>query len=128
MTNPGRLEHQRLPAASRLGAWQLAWLAAAVFVVSAGYGALMPLLPAWLAPLMTTDGQAEVARHVGLLSGLYAAGVLVGAPLWGLVSDRWGRGRILMIGLVGYVASLLPLLRADWVGIAGIYALRGATG
>ena len=24
---------------------QLAWLAAAVFVVSAGYGALMPLLP-----------------------------------------------------------------------------------
>jgi MFS family permease len=33
-----------------------------------------------------------------------------------------------MIGLVGYVASLLPLLRADWVGLAGIYALRGATG
>ena len=61
----------------------------------------MPLLPAWLAPLMTADGQAAVARHVGLLSGLYAAGVLVGAPLWGLVSDRWGRGRILVIGLVG---------------------------
>ena len=61
-----------------LGPWQLAWLAAAVFVVSAGYGALMPLLPAWLTPLVATGGQAEVARHVGLLSGLYAAGVLVG--------------------------------------------------
>ncbi|MBS0401590.1 MAG: MFS transporter, partial [Proteobacteria bacterium] len=124
MTHPLRIE----PAAFGLGAWQLAWLAAAVFVVSAGYGALMPLLPAWLAALMAADGQAEVARHVGLLSGTYAAGVLVGAPLWGLVSDRAGRSRILLIGLVGYVASLLPLLRPDWIGLAGIYASRGATG
>jgi MFS family permease len=128
MTQPRRIGPQPSPAVPGLGAWQLAWLAAAVFVVSAGYGALMPLLPAWLAPLMTSDGQAEVARHVGLLSGLYAGGVLVGAPLWGLASDRWGRGRILVIGLVGYVASLLPLLRPDWIGLAGIYALRGAAG
>lgn len=128
MSPPLRVERQRAPAAPALGAWQLAWLAAAVFVVSAGYGALMPLLPAWLTPLMAADGQAEVARHVGLLSGLYAAGVLVGAPLWGLVSDRWGRGRILVVGLVGYVASLLPLLRPDSIGLAGIYWSRGATG
>jgi MFS family permease len=128
MSHTLRTERPQLPAALGLGAWQLAWLAAAVFVVSAGYGALMPLLPAWLAPLMAADGQAEVARHVGLLSGLYAAGVLVAAPLWGLVSDRWGRGRILVIGLVGYVASLLPLLRPEWIGLAGIYASRGATG
>ena len=128
MTQPRRTAQQPSPAVLALGAWQLVWLAAAVFVVSAGYGALMPLLPAWLTPLMAADGKAEVARHVGLLSGLYAAGVLVGAPLWGLVSDRSGRGRILLIGLVGYVASLLPLLRPDWIGLAGIYASRGATG
>lgn len=127
MKNPPRIEWHRPPRGG-LGPWQLAWLAAAVFVVSAGYGALMPLLPAWLAPLMSTDSQAEVARHVGLLSGIYAGGVLVGAPLWGLASDHWGRGRILVIGLVGYVASLLPLLRPDWIGLAGIYALRGAAG
>lgn len=47
----------------------------------------------------------RMARHVGLLSDLYAAGVLVGAPLWGLVADRVGRGRILIVGLVGYEAS-----------------------
>lgn len=128
MTYPLHIDRQRSPPPLGLGPWQLAWLAAAVFVVSAGYGALMPLLPVWLTPLMAADGQAEVARHVGLLSGLYAAGVLVGAPLWGLVSDRWGRGRILVIGLIGYVASLLPLLRPDWIGLTGIYALRGATG
>jgi MFS family permease len=128
MSLPLQIERQRSSAPLGLGAWQLAWLAAAVFVVSAGYGALMPVLPAWLAPLMAGEGQAAVARHIGLLSGLYAAGVLMGAPLWGMASDRWGRGRILVIGLVGYVASLLPLLRPDWIGLAGIYALRGATG
>ena len=128
MTHPLRFERQQSLTALGLGAWQLAWLAAAVFVVSAGYGALMPVLPAWLAPLMAADSQAAVARHLGLLSGMYAAGVLVGAPLWGLVSDRWGRGRILVIGLVGYVASLLTLLRPDWIGLAGIYMSRGATG
>ena len=61
---------------------QLAWLAAAVFVVSAGYGALMPLLPGWLAPMKPGATATEVARHVGFLSGVYAAGVLVGALLW----------------------------------------------
>lgn len=107
---------------------QLAWLAAAVFVVSAGYGALMPLLPGWLAPMMPGATASEIARHVGFLSGVYAAGVLVGAPLWGLVSDRAGRGRILILGLVGYVASLLLLLVPEFAGLWGIYALRGMTG
>ena len=44
-----------------LGPWQLAWLAAAVFVVSAGYGALMPLLPAWLTPLIAAGGRMSSA-------------------------------------------------------------------
>ena len=107
---------------------QLAWLAAAVFVVSAGYGALLPLLPAWLTSMMPGGTATEVARHVGLISGVYAAGVLVGAPLWGVVADRTGPARVLIIGLVGYVASLLLLLVPALAGLWGIYALRGTTG
>jgi len=107
---------------------QLAWLAAAVFVVSAGYGGLLPLLPGWLTPMMPGATAAEVGRHVGFLSGVYAAGVLVGAPLWGVVSDRVGHGRILIIGLVGYVASLLLLLVPGLRGLWGLYVLRGTTG
>ena len=114
--------------AAELRPAQLAWLAGSVFVVSVGYGALMPLLPGWLAPMMPAAAAAEVARQVGFLSGVYAAGVLVGALLWGVVSDRVGRGRILIIGLVGYVASLLLLLVPGLDGLWGIYALRGATG
>ena len=107
---------------------QLVWLAAAVFVVSAGYGALMPLLPGWLGPMMPGASATEVARHVGFLSGVYAAGVLVGALLWGVVSDRVGHGRILIIGLIGYVVSLLLLLVPGVESVWAIYALRGTTG
>ena len=107
---------------------QLFFLAAAVFVVSAGYGALLPLLPAWLSQQMPASTPSEVARHVGFLSGAYTAGVLVGAPLWGLLSDRLGRPRILIVGLVGYVASLLLLLLPSMGGLWAIYMLRAAAG
>ena len=107
---------------------QVAWLAGSVFIVSAGYGALLPVLPGWLASVMPGGSAAEVGRHVGFLSGVYAAGVLLGAPLWGVASDRVGRGRILIVGLVGYVASLLLLLVPAMAGVCGIYVLRGTTG
>ena len=107
---------------------QLAWLAGSVFIVSAGYGALLPVLPAWLDLMMPGTSAAEVGRHVGFLSGAYAAGVLLGAPLWGLASDRVGRGRILIVGLIGYVTSLLLLLVPAMAGLWGVYALRGTTG
>jgi MFS family permease len=106
---------------------QLFFLAAAVFVVSAGYGALLPLLPAWLAQQLPGADSATVSRHVGYLSAVYTAGVLVGAPIWGLIADRLGRPRILMIGLIGYVASLLLLLPAVG-GLWAIYALRATAG
>jgi MFS family permease len=107
---------------------QLFFLAAAVFVVSAGYGSLLPLLPAWLAQHLPGAGPAEVSRHVGFLSAAYTGGVLVGAPMWGLVSDRLGRPRILLFGLVGYVASLLMLLLPSMGSLWAIYAMRIAAG
>lgn len=110
---------------------QLGWLAGSVFIVSAGYGALLPVLPGWLASMLPGANASDVGRHVGFLSGVYAAGVLLGAPLWGILSDRVGRGRILIIGLVGYVASSLLLLIpsiASEGAIARLYALRGTTG
>lgn len=114
-------------ASAGLGFWQLAWLAAAVFIVSAGYGSLMPLLPGWLASLSPGATPSMVARYAGFVTGIYAAGVLLGAPVWGLLSDRTGRGRVVIIGLVGYVASLV-LLVPQWAGLWQIYALRGAAG
>lgn len=107
---------------------QLTWLAAAVISVSAGYGALMPVLPGWFGSMMPGTSPAGIARHVGFFSGIYAAGVLVGALLWGVLSNRVGRSRILILGLIGYVASLLLLLIPALAGLWGLYAVRGATG
>ncbi len=108
--------------------WQLVWLAAAVFVISAGYGALLPQWQGWLAVLNPGASAAAVSRHIGFLSGMYTAGVLVGAPLWGVLADRIGLGRVLIIGLVGYVASLLVMLVPQTQSLWGIYALRLTTG
>ncbi len=80
-------------------------LAVAVFVVSVGYGGLMPLLPEWLGSRMPGASAAEIARHVGMLSVACAAGILVGAPVWGVLSDRVGRGRFLITGMLGYVTT-----------------------
>ncbi len=107
---------------------QMFFLAAAVFMVSAGYGSLLPLLPAWIAQQSPGATPAEVSRHVGFLSGMYTGGVLVGAPIWGLISDRIGRPRILTIGLIGYVVSLLLLLLPSMGGLWSIYGLRTAAG
>ena len=77
---------------------------------------------------MPGSSMAEIARHVGFFSAVYAAGVLVGAPLWGAISDRVGYTRILVIGLVGYVASQLLLLIPNLENLWSLYLLRAATG
>ena len=81
---------------------QLFFLAGAVFVVSAGYGALLPLLPAWLSLQIPGSTPGEVARHVGFLSGAYTAGVLVGAVVGAVVDGE----------TVGGVATVVPAEQA----------------
>ena len=77
---------------------------------------------------MPGSAPAEVSRQVGFLSGAYTAGVLVGAPIWGLISDRIGRPRILIAGMIGYVASLLLLLLPSMGSLWAIYGLRTGAG
>jgi MFS family permease len=120
--------HTKAASIPALRPWQLVWLAAAMLVISAGYGALLPQWQGWLAILNPGISATAVSRHIGFLSGMYTAGVLVGAPLWGVLADRIGLGRVLIIGLVGYVASLLVMLVHEFETLWGIYALRATTG
>ena len=124
----GTTDAQQPAACDTLRPAQLAWLAAAVISVSAGYGGLMPVLPAWLGSMMPGASASEIARQVGFFSGVYAAGVLFGVLWWGVLSNRVGRRRVLIIGLIGYVASLLLLLIPTQTGLWGLYAARAATG
>ena len=104
-------------------------LAAAVFVVALGYGAILPTLPGLLGTWLGEASGGEVARYTGWLSGLYMFALFAFSPAWGALSDRIGRRPIILVGLAGYVGTLaafhtfhtLPSLYANRV-LAGAFA------
>ena len=75
----------------------IATLTLAVFRVPVGYGVVLPLLPYLIERLPGAEaGVAQVSRHTGLLTGVYALALFLFAPIWGRASD-WHRsegGRI----------------------------------
>lgn len=96
----------------------------AVFVVSAGYGILLPILPSMIAKL--ADSSADVARHTGLVLALYLLSLSIFAPLWGRISDRIGRRPVLLIGLAGLSVSELILSTPS--SLASLYGERFLSG
>ena len=86
----------------------MAVLMLSVFIVSMGYGVVLPLLPYLIERLLGTSGDAaQVSRATGLLTGLYTLSLFLFAPAWGRLSDRFGRRIILLIGLIGFSATML---------------------
>ena len=90
----------------------------AMFVISVGYGIVLPILPFLIERISGTTDAAALSWHTGLITGTYILAIFVFAPLWGSISDRWGRRPVLLIGLTGFAASValfalvesLPLL------------------
>ena len=89
-----------------------------------GAGITMPVLPFYVERLALGDGASResVVTHVGLLTGVYALGQLMFAPVWGRLSDRLGRKPLILIGLAGYVIAqvLFGLATSLWL----LYAAR----
>ena len=73
------------PEASRdLPRARMAALMLAVFVVSTGYGVVLPLLPYLIERLQGGGIQvAQVTRHTGLPAAVYALCRYLFSPLWG---------------------------------------------
>jgi len=90
----------------------------AMFAISVGYGIVLPILPFVVEKLASPTDAATVSWHTGLITGTYILAIFLFAPLWGRLSDRWGRRPVLLVGLIGFAASLalfavvenLPLL------------------
>lgn len=102
----------------------------AVFTVSVGFGVNLPLLPFLIERLLESGGDAaQVSRATGLVTGLYMLSLFVFAPVWGRLSDRFGRRTILLIGLIGFSAvtfgfafiETLPSIYAERI-LSGLFA------
>ncbi len=64
-------------------------------VVMLGYGIVMPVLPFFI------DSLGGTGVHYGLLIACYGIMQLIFAPVWGTLSDKYGRKPLLLAGMVG---------------------------
>jgi MFS family permease len=105
----------------------MAVLMLSVFTVSMGFGIVLPLLPDLIERLLGSGGDAaQVSRATGLLTGLYTLSLFLFAPAWGHMSDRHGRRIILVIGLVGFSATMLAFALIE--NLPAVYAERFLSG
>jgi DHA1 family tetracycline resistance protein-like MFS transporter len=81
-----------------------------VFVDMLGFGLILPLVPYYA----ETFGATPLV--IGLIVASFAAGSLVGAPLMGRLSDRYGRRPILLLSVAGSFIGYLLLGFAQPIG------------
>src|SRR5205823_12233093 len=89
-------------------------LMAVAFVDMIGLTLVLPLLA-----LYALKMQAD-ATTIGFLTASFPVAQLIASPVWGRVSDRYGRRPALLVGLA---ASALEIGRAscrEGVGVAGV--------
>lgn len=98
----------------------IAILFGVLVVVMLGFGLVIPILPFYI------DHFGASGQALGLLMGLYAGLQFLSAPVWGSISDRVGRKPILMVGIFGYVVSMLffALSTQLWM----LFIARGLSG
>ncbi|HEU4799076.1 MAG TPA: MFS transporter [Gemmatimonadales bacterium] len=101
---------------------QLLVLIAVAFIDMIGFMLILPLLPFYALRLDATPAQ------VGWIFAAFSIAQLISAPVWGRVSDRYGRRPALLIGLLasaaayvvfGFADSLLLLFLSRFVQGAG---------
>src|SRR5215813_4693934 len=86
-----------------------------VFIDLVGFGVVIPLLP------FHAERFGAAPDRVTLVMASYSLAQFFFAPLWGRLSDRFGRRPILLVSLVFSVASYL------WLGFAdALWMLYGA--
>lgn len=90
-----------------------------VFIGLMGFGVLLPVFPFWGREL----GASPTAITLAL--GAYSLGQFIGAPLWGKISDRYGRRPVLLWSLIGGAASYVMMTQADDIWLLGAARLFG---
>lgn len=102
---------------------RLSVLIAASGVDMIGFGIVLPLLPFYALELQATPFQ------VGFLISAFSLAQLVMSPIWGRVSDRYGRRPALLIGLSSAAVAYVVFAFADSLWLLFVSRLvQGAGG
>ncbi|MFC1960313.1 MFS transporter [Chloroflexota bacterium] len=80
---------------------QITILAFTLAIVMLGYGMVIPIFPFYI------DQMGASGSQLGLLTATYAIMQFIFAPIWGVMSDRFGRRPILILGVLGNSITLL---------------------
>jgi MFS family permease len=96
---------------------------AVAFVDMLGFAMIFPLLPYYAQDFGISE------QGIGVIMASFSLAQLVSAPLWGRVSDRYGRRPALLIGLTASAASFVVFAFANsfWLLLAS-RAIQGAGG
>lgn len=94
-----------------------------ILLTMVGYGIAMPLLPFYI------DEMGGRGSHLGLLIATYGLMQLIFAPIWGGLTDDYGRKPFILLGLLGLSLGmiLMGFARSLWMlylaqGIGGIFS------
>jgi DHA1 family tetracycline resistance protein-like MFS transporter len=92
-----------------------------VFIDLLGFGLILPLLPFY------AESYSASVVLIGLLTASYSAAQLIGAPILGRLSDRFGRRPILLMSISGTLFGFLLLGFADPLGRAVAHLFSGGS-
>ncbi len=89
------------------------WVSQVCSLMSFGFG--MPFIPFYLQEMGITD-PARLSFYVGLSATLPAASMAVAAPIWGVVSDRYGRKMMILRAMVfaSLILASMGLVQNVW--------------
>lgn len=91
-----------------------------MITVMIGFGIIIPIMPFYVEEF--GKGGAEM----GMMMAVFSIAQFISSPFWGNLSDRYGRKRIMLIGVLGNALSLIVigLAQSYWV----LFAARAVEG
>jgi len=89
-------------------------------IMMMGFGIIIPILP----DLVVKYGGSGMA--MGILMAIFSAMQFLFSPMWGSLSDRFGRKPIIMLGVFGNAISMLALGLSTQLWM--LFAARGLAG
>ncbi|HZK02579.1 MAG TPA: MFS transporter [Anaerovoracaceae bacterium] len=80
-----------------------------------GFGFVLPFIPFYIQQMGVTDS-VQLSYYVGLSATLPAASMAIAAPIWGIMSDRYGRKMMILRAMLCATLILISmsLVRNVW--------------